>query len=353
MKKRLWLRLLLGIAAAVLLALAALVAYLTVTEYRPAARQDAELAELRDGDALSIGEQMTICSWNIGYAGLDAGADFFMDGGSTVNPAVEDVAENLAAIREFIASQPADAWLLQEVDVNSARTSHIDELAAIAQVYPGSHALAYNYKCDFVPFPLPPIGRVESGIATLTNGCVKGSFERIALPCPFSWPVSAANLKRCLLVARLEVEGSARELVLVNLHLEAYDDGQGKIAQTRLLMEFLQQEYEKGNYVIAGGDFNQTFDNAQHFGGSWEGKWTPGVFSQSALPEGVRLVYDATLPTCRSLDQVYTGDRQNHTFYLIDGFIVTDNVQVDAVHTIDLDFAASDHNPMLLEATLL
>jgi len=45
--------------------------------------------------------------------------------------------------------------------------------------------------------------------------------------------------------------------VLVNLHLEAYDSGEGKIAQTKLLVEFLEQEYAKGNYVIAGGDFNQ------------------------------------------------------------------------------------------------
>ena len=28
----------------------------------------------------------------------------------------------------------------------------------------------------------------------------------------------------------------------------------------RRFYELLQREYEKGNYVIAGGDFNQTFD---------------------------------------------------------------------------------------------
>lgn len=350
MKKRLWLRLLLGIAAALLLALAALVVYLTATEYRPAARQDAELAELRDGSAIAPGEQMTICSWNIGYAGLDAGTDFFMDGGGTVNPAAGDVHENLATIRDFIASQPADAWLLQEVDVNSARTGHIDELAAIAQVYPGSHALAYNYKCDFVPFPLPPIGRVESGIATLTNGCVKGSFERIALPCPFSWPVSAANLKRCLLVARLAVEGSARELVLVNLHLEAYDDGQGKIAQTWLLMEFLQQEYEKGNYVIAGGDFNQAFPGTMERYPVAGDVWTPGTLEESALPAGFSYAFDGGSPTCRLLNHPLSADSQ---MYVLDGFIVSPNVRVDQVETLELNFAHSDHNPVRLQVSLM
>lgn len=45
----------------------------------------------------------------------------------------------------------------------------------------------------------------------------------------------------------------------MNLHLEAYDDGEGKEAQTAMLLQILQEEYVKGNYVIAGGDFNQSF----------------------------------------------------------------------------------------------
>ena len=53
--------------------------------------------------------------------------------------------------------------------------------------------------------------------------------------------------------------GSDREPVLVNLHLEAYDDGEGKIAQTNQLRDYIEDEYAKGNYVIAGGDFNQVF----------------------------------------------------------------------------------------------
>ena len=44
--------------------------------------------------------------------------------------------------------------------------------------------------------------------------------------------------------------------MLVNLHLEAYDDGEGTDAQTAALKSFLEQEYAKGNYVIAGGDYN-------------------------------------------------------------------------------------------------
>lgn len=350
MKKRLWLRIVLGLAAVVLAALAVLVTYLTVTEYRPQARQTAEIVQLRSGSTASVGEQMTVYSWNIGYAGLDAASDFFMDGGSKVNSTTEEVEKNLSAIKSFISSQPAAAWLLQEVDVDSARTGYINEAEAISAAYGGSFALAYNYKCSFVPIPLPPIGRVESGIATFTCGSVTGAPERIALPCSFSWPVSAANLKRCLLVTRLAVEGSSKEVVLVNLHLEAYDDGEGKIAQTKLLMEILQQEYEKGNYVIAGGDFNQTFPGVLDTYPVQGDVWTPSVMEEGALPDGFRYVFDDSNASCRLLDRPLN---ENSQLYVLDGFVVSANVQVDMVETVVLDFANSDHNPVKLNITLL
>lgn len=350
MKKRLWLKIIPGVLAVILVIVAALVAYLTVTEYKPRQRQTAEWLQIDNAAAAPVGRSLTVYSWNIGYAGLDAASDFFMDGGSQVNPTKSEVADNLAAIKDFISSNPADAWLLQEVDVHSDRTGNVNELEAVAESYPGSFALAYNYKCAFVPIPLPPIGQVESGIATFTNCVVKTASERIALPCPFSWPSRVANLKRCLLVTRLAVEGSDKEVVLVNLHLEAYDDGEGKAAQTKLLMEFLQQEYEKGNYVIAGGDFNQTFPGVLDAFPVEADVWTPGVMEESALPEGFQYAFDGDSPSCRLLNKPLDESSQ---MYVLDGFIVSPNVKVDLVETVELDFANSDHNPVKLQVTLL
>lgn len=350
MKKRLWLKALFGIAAMVVLFFVGLIIYLTVTEYRPKNRQVAELLHISNENAALADEKMTIYSWNIGYAGLDATSDFFMDGGSKVNPTAEEVEQNLDAINAFLYSQSADAWMLQEVDVHSARTSYINEFDAISKEYQGSFALAYNYKCDFVPIPLPPIGKVASGIATFTNKYVVDTFERVALPCPFAWPIRIANLKRCLLITRLAVEGSSKEVVLVNLHLEAYDDGQGKMAQTKMLMEILQQEYEKGNYVIAGGDFNQTFPGVLDTYPVTGDVWMPEVLEESDLPEGFQYVFDSKNASCRLLNQPLS---ENSQLYVLDGFIVSPNVQVDLVETVELGFAHSDHNPVKLQITLL
>ncbi len=350
MKKHLWLRIIITVAVALILVTAGLVVYLTVSEYRPADMQDADHWERIEGETVSLGEQMTLYSWNIGYAGLGAGTDFFMDGGDNVNPTDDEVTANLAAICDFISSNSADVWMLQEVDVNSSRTDGTNELFAVSQAYSGSAALAYNYKCGFVPYPLPPIGRVASGVATLTGMEVIGTPQRVALPCPFSWPVSTANLKRCLLITRLQTDASDHEVVIVNLHLEAYDDGEGKISQTKQLMELLQTEYEKGNYVIAGGDFNRAFP------GTWDiypvvgDVWMPGSLDAGDLPEGFGYAFDSTVATCRLLDRPLDEDSQK---YVLDGFIVSPNVKVELVETIDLGFKNSDHNPVKLTVTLL
>lgn len=335
---------------AVILLLVGLVIFLTVTEYKPADRQAADRC-LTEGTEEEAGESFTICTWNIGYAGLGKESDFFMDGGTMVDPPSQEIVEkNLEGIRTYMREQPADMWLLQEVDVNSARTNSLDQFDQIRETLSGSAAFAYNYKCPFVPIPLPPMGRVESGIATMASTSLSGQAERISLPCPFSWPVRAANIKRCLLVTRMDVENSDRELVLVNLHLEAYESGEGRIAQTKQLLELMQGEYEKGNYVIAGGDFNQTFPGAlEMFPIKDTEKWMPGVLEEQVLPKGWQFACDTSTATCRLLDQPYSEACQ---LYVIDGFILSPNVQLEAVETVDLHFECSDHNPVRLDVRL-
>lgn len=329
---------------------AALIAWLSISEYKPAPVEALEISGT-GGEAIDAEEPLEVLSWNIGYAGLGEGSDFFMDGGKDVKSADRATVEKyLAGIKDYIASDPADLIMLQEVDVNSARTYGINEAEYLA----GANSVhALNYSCPFVPFPMPPMGRINSGIFTTTDYAID-SAERVALPCPFSWPVSTANLKRCLLVSYLPIEGSDKQLVLVNLHLEAYDDGEGKIAQTNQLKEFISAEYEKGNYVIAGGDFNQTFPGSLNTYPIINPElWTPGVLDNSLLPEGWSFVYDTRVPTCRLLNQPYDPSDLEHTqHYIIDGFIISPNVELNNIESIDLGFENSDHNPVRMTVTL-
>ena len=336
---------------AVLCAAALGILFLTITEYRPAAVETVR-ADAGAEKTVAVGETIEIVTWNIGYGGLGAASDFFMDGGHDVRSADRaTVEEYLAGIRDFLAAEGADIALLQEVDESSTRSFGIDERERVRAAMPdGSAAFAKNFSVSFLPYPIPPIGKVQSGLLTLSSYTIAAA-ERVALPCPFSWPVRIVNLKRCLLVSRLPVEGGGRELVIVNLHLEAYDSGQGKIAQARQLSSFLQEEYEKGNWVIAGGDFNQVFPGSLDMYPIFTPEcWEPGVFDADALPEGFAYACDCASPTCRLLNRPY--DAASAQYYVIDGFLLSPNIRLESVETVDLDFASSDHNPVRLRAVL-
>ncbi len=338
-----------AVAAAILFA-GGFIGYLTITEYRPA---DTEAAQKGTYDsALPYqGQPLRILTFNTGYAGLGKEADFIMDGGTGVNPESKTfVDKNMQGIDNILKKIDADIVMLQEVDMDSSRTFHENQWQhydSTLDSYEGYFAA--NYVCNYVPYPInDPIRSVNSGLATYSRYDVSSAI-RSSLPVPFKWPIRAANLKRCLLVTRMPIENSDKELVIVNLHLEAYDDGEGKLEQTRQLLNLLQEEYGKGNYIIAGGDFNQIFPDV-HTDVKETSQWVPGLLDE--LPSEWTYIYDETTPTCRLLNQPFDPESELTQYYVIDGFIVSPNVEVVKVETQNENFEFSDHNPVLLEVKL-
>ena len=337
------------------------IGYLTVDEYKP---KDIETLEI-NGDAtdrIKTGESVTLLSWNLGYGALGDNADFFMDGGSMVYTADEErVLSNLEGdIAEFNKISP-DIICTQETDRNSDRSYFLDEMEYFMSnsglsVLHGENVFAPNLKVAFIPLPVPPIGKVYSGLSLFSRYDIS-SAQRLKLPCPFKWPLRTFNLKRCLEVVRFPVDGSDKELVIINLHLEAYDSGEGKVAQARMLKEVLDKEIEKGNYVIASGDYNQVFSNTDisaypvH-----EGLWEAGRIEVDEFNKDLSFWTDSSVPSCRSLDRALSlaADRspEGFQYYVIDGFITSSNVDVESVYTDDLSFVTSDHNPVILKFKL-
>ena len=325
--------------------------WLTIREYRPEAEET--LAVPSGSETPAPGSSLEILTFNTGYAGLDKTQDFFMDGGSQVQPdSRQEVEENLQGIAGILKEQPADVYFLQEVDLDSKRSYRIDQQAYYQENLDLPGVFACNFKCDFIPYPLPPIGKVESGILTMTDLAVS-SASKISLPESFSWPVKTCNLKRCMLETRIPLTGTDRELVLINFHLEAYDSGEGKIRQSQMLAEKLQKEYEAGNYVIAGGDFNQTFEGIDKYPLKDTDNWAPGVIGEDSLPEHFSFAVDDSYPTCRLLNEPYSGSFDTAQVYVLDGFLVSDNIKVNQVSVINTDFAYTDHQPVRLEVRLL
>ena len=346
------LKIVLGLVVSAAIAAAGLIGYLTMTEYNPSHAENAQFGSYTADETLNK-TTIRVLTLNTGYAGLGEDADFFMDGGKGVRTADRaKVEENMKGISAVLRRSGADFILLQEVDTDSKRTYRLNQWNYYEQAlrrYESRFAL--NYSCQYVPYPLSErIGRVNSGLVTLSRYDIS-SATRYALPCPFSWPVRVANLKRCLLLSRIPIDGSDKELVLVNLHLEAYDDGEGKAEQTEALLELLQAEYEKGNYVVAAGDFNQLFPRTEDtYPIKSTSDWTPGTLGSA--PAGWRYAFDKSTPTCRLLNEPYSPRSAKTQYYVIDGFLLSPNVRLESVETLDQGFGYTDHNPVIAELTL-
>ncbi len=322
---------------------------LMLTEYKPA-----EVEELTiDGEAtkeLVQDEEIKILTYNLGYLSLDSTQDFFMDGGESVMPkTASNVNKNLAAVKNLMQNENADIYLFQEVDYNAKRSYKMNQYEGLKEGFEGVANYAFYHKCLYIPYPiLNPVGHVEGGLAVLSK--YDTTATRIALPSAYSWPMRAVMFKRCLMEERMKIKDSDKELVIYNLHLEAYDDGNTRIEQLNILKEHMQEEYAKGNYVIAGGDFNQKFpvvDNDQ-FPILDESHYAAAVIPEDYLPEGFQYAVDGSKPTSRLLNVPYSGNYDDTQLYIIDGYIISNNIEMVSVNTLENGFSYSDHHPVEL-----
>jgi len=339
----------------VLFLAACFVAALTIFEYNPEPTELISIAGTSSAHP-KAGETIKLVSWNIGYGALGDNASFFLDGGSDMMTADEDrLNANLSAIAEYLDQERADITLLQEVDKSSTRSYKINESYYILDNTEGAYTATFanNHKVFYVPYPIPPMGKVNSGLLTVSVYDMNLS-NRVSLPNTFTWPMRVVNLKRCLMLNRIPIDGSDKDLIVINLHLEAYADAEGNAEQIKALMKVLDEEYAKGNYVIAGGDFNQTFSDVDLSSYPQNpNKWAPSIVEVDALGENWNALMDSSVPSCRLLDRPYLGaDPSTIQYYVLDGFIVSKNLKVESLHTEQLNFVNSDHNPVVLEVTI-
>lgn len=327
---------------------------ISLTAYRPS--EILPLENIGESPLLyeTIPQELTITSWNIGYGGLGFESDFVLDGGKMGKPESRDqVEKNLKGIAETLDSFNSDILLLQEVDTKSNRSFGINQVERITALRPGYHAwFARNYKALFIPYPLnSPLGRVNSGILTLSRFSAESS-QRLQLPGNYSWPVKLFYPVRCAQVTRFPAESGERDWYIINVHLSAYDKGGNlRIQQLKYLRELMLKLYNEGHYVIAGGDWNSLFPGSdlKDFGEYTTGEddlfWIQSI-PESWTPEGWQWGIDSSIATCRTLEKPYVkGENLN---VVIDGFLLSPNLELKGVKGLDLNFQNSDHNPVTL-----
>ena len=291
----------------------------------------------------AAGAALQIVTWNIGYGSLGAGADFVADGGRSVRALDRgSITSAVGPIGETLERLDADLVLLQEMAAASFMTRGVDVKAGVLRALSGYRVAFWE---DFSTTIVPPPFNLSNGLMTLAR--VAGP-ECAVQPLPQEPGFRLGILKKQYgtLVTRIPVE-DGREWVIMNIHLAAFDDG-GKVRsrQVSALLELAQAAYRSGAHVVIGGDWNlRLVDTAFPHGTEEKFLFWIHDFPHETVPEGWTFGLDPTVPSVRTLHRPYEAGVNYVT--VIDGFLVSPNVVVEQVETIDLGFLHTDHHPVL------
>lgn len=331
-------------------------------------------------DTIENGKTLTLTTYNIGFGAYSPDYTFFRDKGydtdgkktsGTYGKGIsrEDVEKNTNGSISVIQELQSDFYAIQEVDIDADRSYHINQKEEIENSRNGyDNTFAVNFDSAYLCYPLnDPHGKSKSGMATYSKYQIQESERKeYTIATGFS---KFFDLDRCFTVNRRKRK-DGKEFVLINSHRSAYDEG-GVIRDTQIkeLHSFRKSEAEKGNYVIAAGDFNHDLltdnprypqydrNNVPYKDRIQQPKpdWLSYRFQEdktSPFDDGFTVYAANNEPSCRDCDVVYESDS---TFVsTVDGFVVSDNVEVKKVSTLKVGtgFLYSDHQPSTLEFVL-
>ena len=343
-----------------------------------------------DGESISeiveVEKELSISTYNIGFGAYSQDYTFFLDSSVTFDEIEnygyygkardkEEVIFNTnGAIKTIIDINP-DFALFQEVDIIANRSYKINQYQMIQDSFTQtSHSLGVNYDSAFLPYPFYDMhGKTLAGIATFSKYHIQEA-TRISLPVATDFS-KFFDLDRCFVINEFNTSNN-NKLIIVNIHMSAYDEG-GFVRkqQIDLLNEYLYKWNELGYYVIIGGDFNHdliTYNPLYKF--DFDTSIVFSEFINHKRPYWLQLFYDENHNSL--IDKNYTIFASNNAptnrdasveweigkgyVCTIDGFILSKNIDVLSIETVitkngnkGLDhFAYSDHDPALLKFKL-
>lgn len=356
-----------SLLGAVILLVCGYLIYISCQYYRIEDNLKLDINNNQDG-GVTTNKDYTITTYNIGFGAYNHEFSFFMDSGKMLDgkevtgknskaKSKQVVLDNTNGVINVAQTLNSDFYLFQEVDTKGDRSykvNQLDMLKSLGDSY--CYTYAINFHSAYLAYPFnDPHGANTAGVATFSRYKINQS-TRISYPVDNSFPNKFFDLDRCFSINRVPTD-NGKELVIINSHMSAYDKG-GKIRQLQLacLNNILSSEYEKGNYVIAGGDFNHDIANSinlfptQQYVPEWVFQLT-----QDNLAEHFRFASAVDDATCRSTDIPYTKG-VNYTAVL-DGYIISDNVSITNITNLvngkSVDFLYSDHNPATLTFKLI
>lgn len=362
-----------------LLVVGSYVAYVAISYHR-IGDTSLEISKHAEENKVSINKELTYTSFNMGFGAYSPDFTFFLDegynadGSKTIGTrgkgiSKEDVQKNVDGVKATLESLGSDFLAIQEVDVDADRSYHINQKETLENALTKyDQTFAVNFDSAYLFYPLnDPHGKSKAGLSTMSKYSIKESERKeYTISNGFS---KFFDLDRCFSVNRIDTS-NGKELVLINSHMSAYDEG-GVIRNKQIheLYSYMKAEFDKGNYVVAGGDFNHdlitcnpkysyTRENFAYSNmiAQLKPDWLSYMFDEdgtSPFDDGFTVYADDSEPSCRDCDVIW--DRGTTFVSTVDGFIVSDKVTVSSVKTMkvgDTGFAYSDHQPTTLSFKL-
>lgn len=242
---------------------------------------------------------------------------------------------NLAKVLQEIKRINPDIIAFQEIDYNAARSYHINQQNEIAKLGYNYVAEAVNWDETYVPFPYwPPsvhFGQVISGQSILSKYPLK-KHQRIVLDRVPDAPFyrDALYLDRLAQIVTVTLNG--QEVIIINIHLEAFDKAT-RVQQFDAVLEIFDT-YKTSYPTILLGDFNSLATDREAI-----------IQKMFVMKDIGNAAFDSTNPS-KTFDSENPKERIDYIFYTkntieyIDGSVLLSYEQ------------ASDHLPVAMKFRL-
>lgn len=358
------------IIVVIVLVVLAYVLYVVVDYNRIPDNTELKINKATDVDSIEsmgqvpLGTELCITTYNVGFGAYSQDFSFFMDGGKYSRAIDEEhVLDNTKGALTVIKNQEVDFALFQEVDEDSDRSYHVNQREMFEEAFADfDNVYAVNFHSAYLMYPLTsPHGKSNSGIQTFSKYEIESALRR-KFPISDAFPDKFFDLDRCYSITRILTDKPGKYLCIYNVHLSAYTgDDSIRNEQLKMLMEDMKNDYAAGNYVICGGDFNHDMlgNSDEVFANEKTGfNWT-NPFPTEMIPNnfniGINSLSDKEktelAATCRNTDKEYS--KGENEVWILDTFIVSDNIEINEYINIDAEFKYSDHNPVRMKFTLL
>jgi endonuclease/exonuclease/phosphatase family metal-dependent hydrolase len=333
----------LGVLLAVIIVFLTLV-LISLGNYRPNEIDDLTVKE-NSNARIQQGQTLKIITWNLGYAGLGKESTFIYDAlgkGMIFPTSREIVRKNLVGEIDTLKNGDANIALIQEITTNSImnfNTKMYNDIRESLPLYNSVFSPSINLR---FPFPLVHGNAVFSQYSAIST-------QRYALPFESSGFSRFLSQKFNFILQRYGIEDSQKQWVIINIHFSAFDkNGETRAKQMEYIKQGILNEYDKGNYIVVGGDWNMRLTDTD-FPNDTQKKYLfwiqdiPERIKESLITKGFYFMFDSSTPSVRTDEKPYTG--HNYTT-ITDGFLCSPNVEALKIHGVDGGFEYSDHNPV-------